>query len=326
MAVALLVGLALAFALMNGFNDSGSLVATLVSTGAVGMRRALFIAALANFAGCFLFGVAVAQIIGQGIVEPTGITLLSVGAALLAALAWHAFAVPLGIPSSSSYALIGGLMGGGVGAGGLQVIELTGIRILILSFVLAPLMAGLAAWLTLRVTLWLARGASPSINATFRRSQLVTAVLLALSHGTSNGQKTMGIIALVLLLGGVTPSFEVLPWVKVASATALSLGIALGGWQIIRTLGARLLRLRPIHGFVAQLTAGLVMVAATLLGGPVSLNQIAGAAIVGAGSADRLSKVRWEVARQLVFAWVITLPATAGAAFLIYRALQMVIG
>ncbi|HVB96269.1 MAG TPA: inorganic phosphate transporter [Chloroflexota bacterium] len=326
MTVALLVGLALVFGLMNGFNDSGSLVATLVSTGAVGMRRALLIAALANFVGCFLFGVEVARVIGQDIVEPNGITLISVGAALLAALIWHAVAVPLGVPSSSSYALIGGLIGGGIGAGGLQVVELKGIRILVLSFVLAPLAAALGAWLVLRVTLWLASGASPSINGVFRRSQLITAILLSLGHGTSNGQKTMGIIALILFLAGVTPQFEVPRWVMVASATSLSIGIAFGGWQIIRTLGARLLRLRPIHGFVAQLTAGLVMVGATLLGGPVSLNQIAGAAIVGAGSADRLSKVRWEVARQLTFAWVITLPATACVAFLLYHVIELVIG
>lgn len=324
--VATLIGLALAFGFLNGYNGSGSLVATLISTGAVGARRALLLAAVASFVGLFLFGLAVAVVVGTGIVDPAGITLASMGAALASALLWNVVASMLGLPSSSSHALIGGLIGGGVAASGIGVVELSGLAILALALLVAPVVTVLLAWAVMRLTLWFARGASPRINEFFRQSQLVTSILLALSFGTSNGQKIVGIIALVLFRAGITREFAIPNWVVLSTAASISLGISTGGWRVIRTLGARIFRVRPVHGFVAQSTAAATVLGATVLGGPVSLNQIASSAIIGAGVAERMSKVRWEVAQNIAIAWLVTLPATVLVAIVLYPLALLVIG
>jgi PiT family inorganic phosphate transporter len=326
MTAAVLIGLALAFAFLNGYNGSGSLVATLISTGAVGARRALLLAAAASFVGLFLFGLAVAVVIGTGIVDPNSITLASLAAALASALLWNALASVLGLPSSSSHALIGGLIGGGIAAAGLGVIQLSGLVILALALLVAPVVAILLSWLAMDLTLHLAQGASPRINEFFRRSQVVTSIFLALSFGTSNGQKVVGIIALVLFRAGVTRQFVIPDWVVLASAASISLGISMGGWRVIRTLGARIFRLRPVHGFVAQSTAAVTVLGATVLGGPVSLNQIVSSAIIGAGIAERLSKVRWEVAQNIAVGWLVTLPATVLVAIVLYPVALLVVG
>ncbi len=322
----IVIGLALVFAFLNGYNASGSLVATLISTGVVGPRRALLLAAAGNLVGPFLFGVAVAVVVGTGLVDPSGITLASLAAAVIAALAWNALASLLGIPSSSSHALLGGLIGGGIGAAGPAVVQVRGLEILALALLLAPLIAALAGWLLMRLTLVLTQGMTPRVNEFFRRGQLITAFLLALSNGTSSGQKTMGIIALVLLRAGWTQTFVVPNWVILVSALALALGVGLGGWRVIRTVGARFYRLRPVHGFVAQVAATVIVLGATVLGGPVSLNQIASAALIGVGASERLTKVRWEVAEQIALAWLITLPATAVVALIVYPLMFFLIG
>lgn len=326
MTVAVLIGLALAFAFLNGYNDSGSMVATLISTGVIGARAALFLAAIGNFVGPFLFGVAVAVVVGTGIVEPSGMTLASIGAALAAALIWNAIASVLGIPSSSSHALVGGLIGGGIIAGGLGVVHVWGLVILVLALLIAPALAAAVGWLAMRLTLWLSQAATPRINEFFRRSQLVTSLLLAVSHGTNDAQKTMGIIALILLRADLLSQFIVPPWVVLASALALAIGVGVGGSRVIRTLGARIYRVRPVHGFVAQTTATLIVLVATILGGPVSLNQISSAALIGAGASERMSKVRWEIAGQIAFAWLITLPLTALVAIFLYPVVRILIG
>lgn len=326
MIVAVLVGLALIFGFLNGYNGSGSLVATLISTGGVGARRALLLAAAASFVGLFLFGLAVAVVVGTGIVAPASVTLASMAAALTSALLWNAAASVLGLPSSSSHALLGGLIGGGIAAGGLGAVELSGIGILALALVAAPVVAVVLSWLAMLLTLRLAQGASPRINEFFRRSQLATSILLALSFGTSNGQKIVGIIALILFRAGLSNQFLIPEWVVLASAASISLGISTGGWRVIRTLGGRIYRLRPVHGFVAQSTAAATVISATLLGGPVSLNQVASSAIIGAGVAERMSKIRWEVAEHIAVAWLITLPATVLVALLVYPVAVIVIG
>ena len=324
--MAVLIGLTLVFAFLNGYNDSGSMVATLISTGVISARVALVLAAIGNFIGPFLFGVAVAVVIGTGIVEPSGITLASIGAGVAAALSWNAVASILGIPSSSSHALVGGLIGGGLIAGGPSAIQVSGLVILGLSLLLAPALGAVVGWLAMRSTLWLSQSATPKINEFFRRSQIVTSMLLALSHGTSDGQKSMGIITLILLRAGMIRQFAVPNWVVLVSALALSLGVGMGGWRVIRTLGARFYRLRPVHGFVAQSTATIIVLGATLLGGPVSLNQIASSALIGAGASERMSKVRWDITGQIVFAWLITLPSTALVAIILYPLARLLIG
>lgn len=324
--VDLLVALALAFAFSNGYNGSGTLVATLISTGAMGARQALLLAALASFVGLFVLGLAVALVVGQGIVEPAGITLASVGACLVASFLWIAFTARSGIPSSSSHTLVGGLIGGGIAAGGLRVVEIDGLLIVALALLIAPVLAGLLGALAMQLVLWLARGAPPRINQLFRRGQLITSTLLALGFGSSNGQKVVGVIALILYRAGVTRAFIIPDWTVLATSLALSLGIALGGWQVIRTLGGKIFRLRPVHGFTAQGVSVVVVVAATLLGGPISLTQIASSAIIGAGAAERMSKVRWGVAEHLAVSWLITMPLTALVAMALYPVAKLFLG
>ncbi|MGH2459614.1 MAG: inorganic phosphate transporter [Chloroflexota bacterium] len=326
MTVAALVGLALAFAFLNGYNGSGSLVATLISTGAAGARRALLLAAVASFVGLFAFGLAVAYVVGTDIVELNGIDLASVAAALVSALLWFLVESALGIPSSSTQALMGGLIGGAIAATGLAAVKISGLVILAVALVAAPIVAVFVSWLAMRLTIWLVQGAPPRINNFFRAGQLPTSILLAASYGTSNGQKIVGIIALILYQARLYASFTIPAWVVAASACALSLGIATGGWQVIRTLGARIYRPRPINGFVAQSTAAVIVLGATVLGGPVSLSQIASTSIIGAGMAERMSKVRWEVAEQMVVGWLITLPLTAVVAIVLYPVARYVVG
>lgn len=320
-----LIVLALMFAFMNGYNDSGSMVATLISTGTIGSRQALLLAAAGNFVGPFIFGVAVAVVVGTGIVNPEGISLASIAATLLAAFGWNVIAARAGVPSSSSHALVGGLIGGGVAAGGIRVVEIRGVAIVVLSLVLVPLLGLLLGALAMHLTIWLSRGATPGLNDVFRRGQLATSLLLSISHGTSNAQKTMGVIALILFRSGILSRFFVPGWVVLISSLALSLGVAFGGSKVIQTLGGRIFRLRPVHGFVAQATASVIVLVATLLGGPVSLNQVATTAIMGTGAAERLSKVRWEVARTTFYAWIVTLPATMVVAFLLYPIAALVV-
>lgn len=316
--VGVLVLLALLFAFMNGYNDSGSMVATLISTGTMNAREALLLAALGNFIGPFIFGVAVAVVVGTGIVDPGGITLASVAVALLSAFAWDVVASVIGIPSSSSHALVGGLIGGGVAAGGVGVVEPAGLALVALSLILAPVLGLVLGVAAMHLTLWLARDATPAINVVFRRGQLLTSILLSVSHGTSAGQKTMGVIALILFRARLSGQFAVPEWDIILTSFVLALGVSLGGWKVIRTLGLRIFQIRPVHGFVAQLTATLIVIGATLLGGPVSMNQVATTAIIGTGAAERVSKVRWQIARTTFYAWVITLPATTIVAFGLY--------
>ncbi|HLH75146.1 MAG TPA: inorganic phosphate transporter [Chloroflexota bacterium] len=325
MSVAIWVVVALFFAFSSGYNGSGSLVATVISTGGIGFRRALLLAATANFVGLFLFGTAVAAVIATDLVDPAGITLAGIGAGLLAALLWSSLASFLGIPSSASHTLIGGLIGGGIAAGGLRVVEVRGLEILFLALVLVPGIAVVAGNLAMHFSLWLLSGATPRINRVFRYGQLFTSILLALSYGTSNGQRIVGIIALILFRGGVIGTFSIPTWVLVAAAAAQSLGISVGGWRVIRKVGTRFFRLRPIHGFVSQIVAAVIVLIATIFGAPVSLNQIASSAIIGTGISERLSIVHWGEVEDLVVAWFATLPLTALVAIVIYPLVHLIL-
>lgn len=309
--VVALIGLALVFDFLNGFHDSSNVVATMIASRAIGPRLALLITALAEGAGPFLFGAAVARTIGSELVNPALLTLPVLFAAIGAAIGWNLITWFFGIPSSSSHALIGGLLGATLARLGPAAIQWTGLGKIIVALFLSPPLGLLAGYALMKVILFLARGATPRVNVFFKRGQIATAISLALSHGANDAQKTMGVIALGLVTAGVLPSFSVPTWVIALSASAIALGASLGGWRLIRTLGGRFYTIRPIHGFTAQAASAGVILVAALLGGPVSTTQVISSTILGAGSAERLSKVRWGVARQIAAAWLITIPASA---------------
>jgi PiT family inorganic phosphate transporter len=309
---------ALGFDFLNGFHDSANTVATMISSRAMGPRRALLLSALAHFSAPFLFGVAVATTIGRDVVQPYASTVPVVLASLVAAIVWNLVTWLLGIPSSSSHALAGGLVGATVAGYGIEGVQLSGLVKIFVALLLSPLLGLIGGYVLMKIVLFLARGASPRINRFFKRAQLLTASVLALSHGTNDAQKTIGIITMGLVGGGLLDEFRVPLWVIAASSGAIALGTAMGGWRIIRTLGGKFYKIRPVHSFTAQIASAAVTLGAALLGGPVSTTQVVSSAILGVGSAERLSKVRWGVAGNIALAWVLTIPASALLAALAY--------
>ena len=318
------VATALAFDFLNGFNDSANVVATMISSRAMAPRRALLLSGVAHLVGPFLFGVAVATTIGHEVVAGYATTVPMVLAALLSAIVWNIFTWALGIPSSSSHALIGGLIGAAAAGYGFHAILLPGLTKVLLTLFVSPVMGFLAGHLLMKVVLFLARGASPGINQFFKRIQTLTALALSLSHGTNDAQKTMGIITMGLVAMGVLRQFVVPTWVIAACAGAMALGTALGGWRIIRTLGGKFYKIRPVHSFVSQVASTTVILGSALLGGPVSTTHVVSTSILGAGSAERLSKVRWGVVRHIVVAWLLTIPATGLLGGLLYWVIERI--
>jgi len=323
--LAIVIALALAFGFLNGFNDSGSIVAMMISSGAMSPRRALLLASVAEFVGPFVFGVGIASAIGKGIVNLESLNTGVVVAALVGAIMWNVASLHFGIPSSSTHALVGGLVGAALAARGVEGVEWEGLGKIVGALFLAPMVGGLLGYASLKIVLFLARGATPGINRMFKRSQVATALVLALFHGTIDGQKTMAIVAMSLVAFGVLPTFAVPTWVVAVSAGFLALGIASGGSGITRTLGTRMYRIRPVHGFAVQVSSSLAVLGAVALGGPVSTTQVLGSAIVGVGTAERRSKVRWDVARTIAMAWLFTLPTAAVVAALVYVSFALLV-
>lgn len=307
----IVIALALVFDFLNGMRDASNIVATMISSRAFSPRTALGIAAVAEFLGPFLFGVVVATTIGDEIVDSSVLTLEAIFAALVGAIAWNLITWYFGIPGSSSHALIGGMVGAVLIAAGVGAIKFGGLNRVLIALFASPLIGFIVGFLMTRLIFFLARGATPRINVFFKRSQLITAVAMAFSHGTNDAQKTMGIIALSLVIGGALPSFQVPAWVVAVSAAAIAIGTSLGGWRLIRTLGGKFYKIRPVHSFSTQLTSGAVILSASLVGVPVSTSQIVSSAIIGVGSSERVSKVRWSVAEDIMTAWLITIPASA---------------
>ena len=306
--VILLIGFALAFDFLNGFHDSSNIVATIIFSRALSGRQALALTALAEFIGPFLFGVAVATTLGNEVLNDSQLELSVILAALCAAIIWNLVTWWLGIPSSSSHALVGGLIGAAVIENGFGVVKMTGLMKVLIALAISPLIGFVAGFIIMKLVLFLARGAGPGINMFFKRAQIATAVGLALSHGTNDAQKTMGMITLGLVSAGVLPKFEVPMWVIVLSASAIALGTWTGGWRLIRTLGSKFFKVRPVHGFTSQVTSATVILTAAFLGGPVSTTQVVSSAIMGIGSAERVSKVRWSTGGQILITWLTTIP------------------
>ncbi len=320
-----LLATAVVFDFLNGFHDSSNIVATLISSRALSPRSALALTAVAEFAGPFLFGVAVATTIGHEVVDPTAITSAVILAALSGAIVWNLITWYLGWPSSTSHALIGGLIGAVGLANGLSTIRLAGLEKVLVALFLSPLLGLLCGYLVLKALYFLTRGASPRVNSLFRRGQLLTSLALALSHGTNDAQKTMGMMAMALVTTGHAVQFHVPRWIIALSAGAIALGTALGGWRLIRTLGSRFYKIRPVHAFASQFTSAGVILGAALLGGPVSTTQVVSSAIVGVGAAERVSKVRWRVAQEIAMAWLLTIPLSALLAAGLYLFVDLVL-
>ena len=308
------VAVALFFDFTNGFHDTANAIATSVSTRAVSPRLAVLGAAVLNFLGAFV-SIEVAATVAKGIVDAEVVTLDVVLAGLVGAITWDLITWYLGLPTSSSHALIGGIAGAAVAAAGTDVLQVAGIvdKVLIPSL-LAPIVGFVFAAALMLVILWIIRRRSPGgVNRVFRRLQLVSASFVAFTHGTNDAQKTMGIIALALVAGGhLSPDFERPPlWVIVTSAAAMGLGTYAGGWRIIRTLGQRVAKLEPPQGFAAETATASILWFTGHVGFPVSTTHTISGSVLGAGASRRLSAVRWGVAGNILVAWILTIPAAA---------------
>jgi PiT family inorganic phosphate transporter len=337
----LVVVLALAFDYINGFHDTANAVATVVSTNVLPGRTAVLLAAVCNFGGAFV-GVGVAKTIGGDIADPASITQLVVAAALVGAIGWNLLTWYYGIPSSSSHALIGGLVGAvwchrvlaGVPAGDAAWALATsrGVVLTLAALVASPVAGLLGGFTLMALLLWTVRNARPAVvNRTFRVLQLGSAGFMAVAHGSNDAQKSMGIITLSLAAyaaaadpGAGPPNLAVPAWVIVSCATAMGLGTASGGWRIMKTMGHRIIRLRPIHGFAAETAAAVTILVATALKAPVSTTHVISSSIMGVGASKRVSAVRWGVAQNMMVAWVLTIPISATSAAAVYLVLRAV--
>ncbi len=324
-----LFALAVLFDYINGFHDTANAIATSVSTRALRPEFAIVLSAIANFLGA-LTGTQVAATIGSGIVTTPvgGHGQVVIAAALIGGIAWNLLTWRLALPSSSSHALIGGLLGATLAALGASAVHVDAIVTKVVApLVGSPIIGLLGAFLVMVVLLNVFRRADPHrINERFRRLQLVSAAYMAFSHGSNDAQKTMGIMTAALVAAGILPVFKVPIWVMVLAAGAISLGTAAGGWRIIRTMGQRVVKLDPVHGFAAETAAATVIVVASHLGMPVSTTHVVSGAIMGSGASDRFSAVRWGIAGSIVWAWVLTIPASAAVAAVAWAILHAVTG
>jgi inorganic phosphate transporter, PiT family len=321
------VVVALTFDFTNGFHDTANAVATSVSTRALSPRLAVLIAALANLAGAFVT-TAVAKTVGKGIIESGLATEKTVLAAVLGAIVWNLLTWWLGLPSSSSHALIGGLVGAALVQSGENGVQWHGVaHKVLIPAVWAPAIAFASAFALLLAIYWLFQRITPGLaNRSFRLGQLVSGTWVAFTHGANDAQKTMGVIALALYAHGNIDHFYIPTWVKVAAGLAIAAGTYSGGWRIMRTLGQRIYQMEPPSGFAAQATAGAVIYASTKYGYPLSTTHVVSGAVMGAGATKRLSAVRWGIAGNILVAWVLTIPAAAAVAAACYWPIQGIVG
>jgi PiT family inorganic phosphate transporter len=319
--------LAVAFDYINGFHDTANAIATSVSTRALRPERAILLSATANFLGA-LTGTAVATTIGAGLVRQTDTNQTVLAAALIGGIFWNLVTWRVGLPSSSSHSLIGGLLGASIAASGVGSINADGVRDkVLLPLVSSPILGLVIGFGLMVVLLNVFRNANPRrLNDRFRRLQVLSATYMAFSHGSNDAQKTMGIMALALFTAGVLPRFEIPVPIILVAATAISLGTAVGGWRIMKTMGQKVVKLDPIHGFAAETTAATIIFGASHFGMPVSTTHVISSAIMGVGSSDRFSAVRWGVAGDIVVAWILTIPAAGAVAAGSYLLLHPFIG
>jgi len=318
----IVIVLALLFDFSNGWHDSANAIATVVSTQVLSPLAAVLLAGVLNVAGAFM-STAVAKMVGGGIVHAAAITEVTVASALGGAILWNLFTLVLGLPTSSSHALIGALVGAGLSHGGWHAIKFAGLESVLKAMLLSPLFGFLIGLLLMALISRLFFNTLRSkANVLFRRLQILSASFMAFSHGANDAQKAMGIITLALLTAGHLQSTEVPHWVIVACALAMGLGTMAGGWRIVRTLGMRIFKMEPVHGFAAETGAAAVLLTTAQIGLPVSTTHTITSSVMGVGAVKRLSAVRWGVTARILFAWVLTLPGAALLAALLYLALS----
>jgi inorganic phosphate transporter, PiT family len=319
------VFLAILFDISNGWNDSANAIATVVSTRVLTPAKAVILAAFMNILGAFLT-TAVAKTIGSGVVDPMAITEIVVAAALLSGFLWNSVMTLIGLPVSASHALIGGLIGASVSYGGSGILNISGITKIFTALITSPIIGIFFGFFFMKLILKLF-GTLPTgiINRHFGKLQILSSAFMALSHGSNDAQKVMGIITLSLVSGGYLHSVEVPFWVVLICALAMGLGTAFGGWKVIKTMGVGMLKLEPIHGFAAETSATAIILGASQLGLPVSTTHVIATSIMGVGATRRLSAVRWGVAGKIVLAWVFTLPACAFFGWALCKAAMMLV-
>jgi PiT family inorganic phosphate transporter len=319
--VVMLIGLALVFDFLNGFHDAANSIATVVSTGVLRPLQAVLFAAAFNVMALFVFHLSVAATIGKGIVQPGVVDVYVVFGALIGAIVWNVVTWWFGLPSSSSHALVGGIVGAAIAKSGIGVLNAGGISKTVAFIFISPLLGYLLGSLMMVVVAWVFRRTRPrKVDRWFRRLQLISAGGLSLSHGGNDAQKTIGIIWLLLIATGYSaPSSDMPPtWVIVSCYVTIGLGTAFGGWRIVKTMGQKITKLKPVGGFCAETGGAMTLFLATWLGIPVSTTHTITGAIVGVGSTQRASAVRWGVAGNIVWAWILTIPASAFIAAIAY--------
>jgi PiT family inorganic phosphate transporter len=326
------ISLALLFAYSNGFHDAANVVSTIIMTRAISPRKALLMAAACEFIAPFFLGAAVAKMIGENIInlpayDPKAIH-ISVAfliAALVGAIMWNLITWFFGFPSSSSHALIGGMVGSVLVAYGPDKILWGGLLYVVASLVISPLLGLIFGMVFLKMILRIFRNATPKVNYFFNRMQIPSSIALALSHGSNDVQKSIGLIVMSFVILGFSTSFHAPFWVIASCGAATALGTATGGWRIIKTVGSKIYRLRSVHAFCAQTSSATVILGATLVGGPVSTTHVVSSSIMGVGAGQRISAVRWGVAKNIILAWLITIPASAVMAGLSFYLIQKIL-
>ena len=329
------VALGLIFEFVNGFHDAANAIATSVLTRALSIRTAVVLCAIINFVGA-LSSKAVATTMGKGIVDPTNITSQVVVAALMGAIIWDIITWRVGMPTSSTHAIVGGVIGAAVGSKGWSIVELAGTKKVFLGLVISPIAGILVAFVVMVLFLWIfGHQQAARLNRRFRFMQVVTTVMMAFSHGQNDGQKSMGVIAMAIFAGsavaashghGPAPHFEIPLWVMIGCAAAMGLGSGMGGWKIIKTIGRGVMDLEPIHGCVAQFSAAVIIMGASRFGAPISTTHTVSSTIMGVGISKSLRAVKWKVVGNIMLAWVLTMPASAGIAWVCVELLKSVTG
>jgi len=321
--VAGIVFTALVFDYLNGFHDAANSIATVVSTRVLTPGKAVLWAAFFNFAAAFGFGVGVAKTIGSGMIDIKSVDRTVIFAGLCGAIVWNIITWYFGLPTSSSHALIGGYGGSAVAKSGLGVIIASGWTKTLIFIVLSPIIGMILGFIFMAITMWVVRSSAPRrVDTSFRRLQLLSAAAYSLGHGTNDAQKTMGIIAGVLFTSGYIATFDIPMWVILLAHSAIALGTLSGGWRIVRTMGSKITALRPMGGFCAEGAAAVCLFGLAMNGIPVSTTHTITGAIIGVGSTRRLSAVRWGVTKNIVWAWLMTIPAAAIVAAIVYEAMS----
>jgi PiT family inorganic phosphate transporter len=322
----MVIAAALLFDYVNGFHDTANAIATCISTRALSVKAAIIMAAGLNFAGAMI-STKVASTIGKGIVDPVNVTQMVVLAGIIGAIIWDLITWYYGLPSSSSHAIIGGIMGAVIAHSGMATLHWKGLEKIILALLISPVVGTTLGFFFMVVMMWCFRNTSPYfLNRGFRRMQILSAAVMAFAHGTADAQKSMGVITLALVSYGYLTTFKVPPWVMIICATAMALGTAAGGWRIIKTVGRDFVKLQPVHGFCVETASAGVILGASAFGLPTSTTHVITSAILGVGLSKRMSAVNWTIAYRILTAWVLTIPASGLVAYVTYMVMSPFLG